>query len=195
VTYVERCADRAAVSLAEPPVVLRSEPLRGQSACREIRYDSAAGPLSFEMTSWDEGWAEFESDLPFATGERFAVVRDVELDAPASQLPLEVAVISTTKNDRGADYTIRVEIPSGFFTPDRVVGPLEGGWAHLTGQHGDGNQPRWAALGEPQLLYEVWLDRGVLQDVVVRCSKSVYVHQTWLVSERRVCIRSSFEHI
>lgn len=194
VTYVERCPATAG-SVLDAPLELRAPPLRGESACREIRYDPMAGPLSFELVRWEEGWAEFESDLPFGQGERFAVVRDVELDAPAVQLPLEVAVIQNSKNERDAGYTIRVEVPSGFYIPDRVVGPLDAGWSHLTGQRGDGNQPQWAELGEPQLLYEVWLDRAVLQDVVVRCSKSVYVHQTWLVSDHRVCIRSSFERI
>jgi len=106
-----------------------------------------AGPLSFEMVTWDEGWAEFESDLPFGVGERFAVVRDVNADAPAEQLPLEVAVIQTSKGERDGTYTIRVEVPTAFFTPDRVVGPLEGGWAHLTGQRGDGSRPNRAELG------------------------------------------------
>lgn len=203
--YVTACpkapalAAASATSLEEAPrpvPVFRASrpPASGGSACREVPYDASAAPRLFDIAeSDDDGGVVFVSDLPFAPGERFVTVRDEENDAPFEQLPVEIVVSEIEKMARG-NYRIHAVYPSGMFAPSRVVGPLDAA-QHLIGKQGDGFVPWRAEIGKPQLIYQVWLDTGVLESVTVRCSRSVYVDQLWFVGERRTCIRSSFEAI
>jgi hypothetical protein len=200
VSQVISCQERAEASTAQGPRTAQgvdynwSPPTDAANpACREVPYDSARGPRLFDVTTSSAGWLGFTSELPFGRGERFAVVRDVEQDAPVERLPFELSVVEAKKSDEGPEFEVELSLPAGFFAPSRVVGPLEGGWAHLPGKSGDGESTSLAEIGKPQLLYEVWLDNAILQDVAVRCSKTVYVSQTWIVTDQRVCIRSAFQ--
>lgn len=178
---------------AVPPVLVSAPRQRSDSECREIPYDSAAGPRLFDVVEVEEGSVTFVSDLPYAAGDRFVTVRDEDYDAPPSELPVEVVVADVVK-DEGL-YRVTARFPPRSFAPSRLVGPLPAADHQLVGRAGDGDIRSVFDIGRPQLLYQVWLQQGVLENVVVRCSRTVYVDQLWMVTDRRRCIRSSFERI
>jgi hypothetical protein len=201
IIYVASCRREEALpatsaeDAAAPAPVFKSAAARprSDSPCREVTYDPLAGPLLYSITETEDGVAVFESDLPFAPGQRFASVIDEDNDAPPNELPLDVTVDEVTKEE--GSYRISTRFPLGLFAPSRVVGPLDAGASHLVGRQGEGQNASDSAIGKPQLQYQVWLEQGILEDVLVRCSSTVFVSQTWLVTDKRTCVRSSFERL
>jgi hypothetical protein len=109
---------------------------------------------------------------------------------------LEVVVESVTEVPTGAVYLVRASFPGTMYPPSRLVGPIEGGaWGHLIGESGGGTPAYNSEVGKPQLQYQVWLEQGVLEQVTLRCSRSAYVTQLWLVTDKRRCIYSELAHI